>query len=418
MDQAIDQVLNQVNEAAPGSTIFQFYRKVSEQLPYFVPAEATHQIMQAIASIDSNTVSLGKKTALFLYLKSIISAVEPFVTNNEDQNNEIIQTAISGVFNNLEKFNPNLPPAQNIYVIAKNEVAQYLATQEEVPASWVKAGLLDFDINFQTPPSNKQLEELATKMSEKLDISYEKAQQYIKDKNNINSPKIDEEGIDKLTEELALKDTLETVLEGIDENPRTVLRMRYLEHNQYPTLKSIATELNISSPRVNQLERIGLSDIRMNRELRNRLRDFLDINGIDSFWFMNSSEIFEEETIKSEPKYSVDLDNPLTILDLSKIAQKYKDVALPKPEFGRNFSGADFIDKPSYLYPRTYHELIQHGIMTIDQLVLLPNDKLLRILDLENRHFRHLRYFDASIEPEAYDVRRYLAYLRGQMKLT
>lgn len=133
----IDQIIEKIIENNPEIEIADFYEQIADQLPQRVSVEKYIQAIQAIASIDSNTAAAGKKVLLFLNLKTILSAIEPFVVKFPEEKEDIIQAAILSFNEYTEGLKPQAQMTSYIYANSKRAAAEYIATTKDVPMTWV-----------------------------------------------------------------------------------------------------------------------------------------------------------------------------------------------------------------------------------------------------------------------------------------
>lgn len=142
----------------PQASIVELYRLFADQLPYFISSKSQLETLQAIKSEDPQISKAGTQTFILLYMKSILSAAEPYLTGNPDQDDDLIQAGIANLLTNIPRIALNNSYAHSQYVhvrvLVRTGIVQETANQKNLPVSWVKNNL---DAKLDTEPGVAEL---------------------------------------------------------------------------------------------------------------------------------------------------------------------------------------------------------------------------------------------------------------------
>lgn len=287
ISESLDTIIMDIYEKQPDLTTFGFYQAIVNQLPYFVPAEKQIEALQALASIDTNMVALGKKVLTLLNLKSIFSAIEPFLGEDPDENNEIIQTAITAVSERLTSLRPNRTIPQSIFYDARFRVEQYIAAREGFPVGWVQAGFRkalslatgEDHLDFSYIPSQAEINNLALEIHQDTGIPEGDIHEVLRSMvlQNFQAEELEDEPIEEVFRN-HLEDALEDGLKSeLTEREKKVLEMRWglfgcLDH----TYDEIGDKLEISRERVRQTVSEAIRKLRTSTFFMRAMMPYLD----------------------------------------------------------------------------------------------------------------------------------------------
>lgn len=136
-----DSLMQEAQEKYPDIQLYELFKIITDELPERIPSQAQEKSMQAVASIDTNTRKLGKKSLLFLNMKTILTVVGSYfleeIDTKEDRD-EMLSAAAVSVLEKLSNLSPNHPVYQQVYYAARDGVADYLAKRDNIPVAWVK----------------------------------------------------------------------------------------------------------------------------------------------------------------------------------------------------------------------------------------------------------------------------------------
>lgn len=293
---ALDTILAEVYDKEPTISSYALLERMSETLPYFTPSQTQEMVLQAIASIDSNISLMGKKAVIFLGARSILSAVERFLTNNQDENNEIIQAAIARVLTDLAKKDIKQLPSQAIYTAAEKGAVTHVAQREGFSANWIlddknyTAIRNALEVLGEGIRSRGEIDEMVEDLSTQTGISPDLLRRYILFRNGLkylakhDMDKNIEQGdylnplnaayIEDLKEDL--KDKVSKALDTLKPRERLVLELRFgLKDGQKRTLEQVGKEFRLTGSRIREIETKALRKLRHPSRSR-QLIDFLD----------------------------------------------------------------------------------------------------------------------------------------------
>src|SRR3989344_7863389 len=133
---AINHVASEIYDKNPGISSFDFYELMVKALPYFVRTETQRQILQAMASIDTNVSSAGRTVFLLLNLKTIMNGVEGYKSKNAHDNEEMLHEAIAAIQRKLTekamKVKTKYYSPQQVFYDARAAAASYIAKEEQM----------------------------------------------------------------------------------------------------------------------------------------------------------------------------------------------------------------------------------------------------------------------------------------------
>lgn len=93
----VDELIDYAAQEVPDTASVEFLDKVAEGVPNRIPKELQQEIIQAVKSFDPETSALGQKVLLFLNSRDIAEAVRPYLGQDPDFNQEILQTVMERV---------------------------------------------------------------------------------------------------------------------------------------------------------------------------------------------------------------------------------------------------------------------------------------------------------------------------------
>lgn len=234
--QIIDNLIEDIKLKNPDFSFLDVCKELSNQLPYQVRNERQLQTLQAISSIDTNVSSAGKKAILFLYMKTILSALEPYFKGDKDWDQDILHSAISNIFENITGLTSKYALPTQIHSLSQRGAAKFISSLENIPQTWVVASkhheltsmvTEEFEISGLNL-TEKQINALAEELSSKTCIEAGPIVTYIN--YRIYLGKISEETGDDTEEEvmnLSLRDDLEKVMQKLKGTERLAIKMKY-----------------------------------------------------------------------------------------------------------------------------------------------------------------------------------------------
>ncbi len=275
--QIVDTQVNRILEEHPGISSFHLYKLIAEALPGRIP-----ETVQAEASLE---------TKLFFNMKTIISATEDLFSDNDDENNEIIQAAVTSAYKVLTHPDTKVPLSIRIYQAAARGAANYIAIRDNIPISWIVPNIKSYKIirrvfesdflDGQRILTNDEVDSLTREIAEQTDISQSHLKDYIVYRNSLkNCSTQEDEEIDGGDDVLGtvmyvdLREKIEENLETILPRQRKVLEQRYgLWDGKEWTLEEVGHELGVDRGRVRVIEARALRKLRHPSRTR-KVRDY------------------------------------------------------------------------------------------------------------------------------------------------
>lgn len=285
--QIVDKFIEDVKMNNPDFNFLDICKKLAEQLPYFVRETKQLQTLQAISSIDTNVSNAGKKVMLFLYMKTLLIAIDPYLKGDRDFDEDIFHSAVKNVWENLDKLTSKYALNTQIHTLSERGAAGHISSLANIPLTWVLASKqMGFTSRvteeFEAAGVNlteKQINALAAELSSQTGIEAGPIVSYIN--YRIYLGKISEEAGDDEEEvmNLLLGDDLEEAVQGLKVEERSVINMRYgLGLSREMTLGEIGSELGISKEAVRQRKAKGLYHLREFYPSRKKLLVYIDPN--------------------------------------------------------------------------------------------------------------------------------------------
>ncbi len=287
----IDSILAEIYNKKEVLSPYDLLKEITAAIPFHIPQEAGQLALQAIASLDSNKASLGKKAIIFLYAGSVLSAVDRFITDNKEENDDICQSAIEKVFETLNK-NRKRMGSNIVYMAAERGASTYVAQKENMPIAWALStknyALIKSAISEITEErislSEKELNEWTEKLSESTGISQKDLLDYVKYTLglSITAEEIDETIYGNGFTFAANANTsniMLNVLASLTPRERKILELRFGLNDSHETftLDEIGLRLHVTRERIRQIEAKALR--KMRHPTRSRwLRDLTSNN--------------------------------------------------------------------------------------------------------------------------------------------
>lgn len=158
MARVLNTTIADIREANPQASAVELYRLFADQLPYFISSKSQLEAIRATKSEDPQISKAGNQTFILLNMKSILSAAEPYLTGNPDQDDDLIQAGIANLLTNIPRItlNHSYEPSQYVHIsgLARTGIVQETANQKSLPVSLVKNSL---DTELDTKPGAAEL---------------------------------------------------------------------------------------------------------------------------------------------------------------------------------------------------------------------------------------------------------------------
>lgn len=276
MGEIVDSIIEKIYRKNPSIRPLDFYGQIVEELPYFIPREKQEEVIQGLASIDSNTVSIARKFVVLVNMKTIINAVEKFFTLNRDDNEELIDGVVTSLFDEISRIKFSQHLTTSIYNMAERAAAELIAQKENMPVGLIlsrKHKAIKNAVDELLKDTNHELTDKvinfnAERLSEKFNIQPGYIRAYIHYRNSLDTGNIQIQDEDDIVNMIQARMDLENINElmikvGLTPREQVVLGMCY-GLNRYGIYKydyddtfmvdqDIAEELGFSNQRVNQI---------------------------------------------------------------------------------------------------------------------------------------------------------------------
>lgn len=262
----------------PDITPFHLNRMIAETLPGQTPIEVQTLAQKAWERNDPK----AREVILYLNMKSIMSAVEPYLSDNEEENSEITQAALVAVLEELKE-----PPkikiriSQHIFHIANRGAADYVAVRENMPTQSLALGnillqeLKDDYFDAKRSLSTRKIGRIADRLAGYIGLPRETLFDYLLFRHQLGNNSVQDESLmpgpsntedevmQRLLREDLLREDMDAVLATIAVREQRVLKLRFgLEDGRERTLEEVGNELKITREGVRQIEAHALRQLR------------------------------------------------------------------------------------------------------------------------------------------------------------
>lgn len=308
MSSIIDRIIEETLEKFPQMSVVEFYKLLESNIPR-ISAERQNEALQAVASIDSNVSKVGKKVLLFTSLGTIFGALEPYFEDDESENCEIIEEAISEVLMELDRPGRKVQISHAIYFSAQDGAARYIASREGMPFTWVKnknhkkvlSKVDDLLLGSGGNLSVTEVERLTIELAQETGISENllvdaimNRLQRLKSKNVVEE---EDEIIEDMSSTVIMQKFTEIAPQILTARERKVLELRFgLVDGKFRTYDEVGEIFRLTGSRAQQLVHQALS--RFNKSwARGQLREKLVVHLVPD---MTRREVHLEEEEKDE----------------------------------------------------------------------------------------------------------------------
>lgn len=350
MSRKFDQLSQEIMAKYPEIGTYGLCTLIADALPQRLPAKYHHIAVQAIGSV-------GDKAVLLLNAKTIKSAVDHMSEEKDsaDDRDEMAQSGIASVLENLSTFNPNIPINIQIYNAARDGIAKYIAARDVIPVSDVMnpkykviRAMIDGEVGH-FPLNQTELDVLLQECGVLLGHKNPRAlRDYVEYTNALTDEDVDQVVTIDQEERDVLDHPLEKELRGImrdalatlPQRRRDVLRMLYGFNGREMTLEEVGNEFGVSGSWIGVLRDKALrrlQDPYMPRALRE---------------YSNPTKIFRAEPASGQRSYQEkQLRTDIAIISNSPIEQTISDLtahgirdiadlfSAPFPEIMEEFDG-------------------------------------------------------------------------------
>lgn len=127
----------------PEATPVTLYKLFAKELPFFIKNKYQEDAMRAAENPDIKIAQAGSRVFTLINMRKIVSAAEPFLSGDPDQDSDLIQAGIVYLIDKLQKRpEKNRGASINIYTYVHGTIqygiAQEIARKEGVRTDWVR----------------------------------------------------------------------------------------------------------------------------------------------------------------------------------------------------------------------------------------------------------------------------------------
>ncbi|MBI4130099.1 hypothetical protein HY468_02165 [Candidatus Roizmanbacteria bacterium] len=297
MDDVLSETVTTIYDENPGLTTLELFTHLAERLPFFIRKPVQQKVLDAIASPDRAISNAGKQVIMLLYCKTVLSALEPLLTDNEEDTNELVQSAMQSVYDHAQNFHLQFELSVQIRRVARNKIVQDVADRETIPSLWVENGkhkeiiaAVDQALVSYRELSFERRRDLAKDISGKTGMNGDTIREYIDFRNDLvtienATPQDPIERSDNTMIQSTLKTHLHFALAGIYSNFQRaetheravdiIVRRYGLAGYDPATFRELAEKYSISIQAIRKEEARVLSYLHHPRFAR-KLRPFID----------------------------------------------------------------------------------------------------------------------------------------------
>lgn len=303
MDAMVQTILTDIQQGtyAPHQPAIDLYKRIADVFSERVSFQEQQTALNAATSSDDEDQKIGKRLFLFLNMKTVFSAIEPYLGENVHENNELIQEALVSVSGGLhvDMIHANTPIAQQVYTLAKRGVATFISAQEDVSRPWVldkHYGAIKQRIDelhkHAFVLTGTQIDDLAGELAEETGIERDKLQAYIASQAPVNvrslhpdnAPQPLREGeVFQAVEPGLRAEAIDEVLDTLAEREAGMLKLRYgITDGEPKTNDEVGQVYGVTRERVRQIESKALGKLRHPHRAR-KLFQYVEGLGEDSY---------------------------------------------------------------------------------------------------------------------------------------
>lgn len=276
----IDQKLDEIISSNPEIEAYDMYKRLADKLPSRVSNEFAERIFQAVASNDTNISAKGRNIAPLVFMGTVLSSISDFIEAEPALKDDIIQSAMTGVIDDLSRLNPRAGISQQIYYAARHGAAGFISSTTGLNTAWLKSR--DFYRSFnevqeefaQGGVTKEMVEEAVDELSDKSGISKNSLNEYL---NYIVGEQEFFEALEDIVPDIASSEEIDNraftraiarALSAIPSRERRVIVASVFEGR---TLTDIALNEEVGSGRIRKLKDNGLRRMRMPSHSRDLL---------------------------------------------------------------------------------------------------------------------------------------------------
>ncbi len=266
MAHVISTIAVGIQKEHQGASTLELYQKIAEKLPARVSLEAQHVAIQAVASLDSRLAATGKEVFLFLNMKTVLTAIEPYMVDDSHENEDVVQAAIANFLEKFGKRDHRGSIALNIHGLAKSGAAEMIAKRESMPKTWVLKGVHKYIKEVVMGGIGTRNESYFDDVARSAEIGRKPLQHYIEyirsqvETDTIN--KAQEAAMRRMQNRILAED-LDAALSTLSERQQKIIKIRFgLEDGIARTYEQTGKEFTLTSERIRQIETLSLSQLR------------------------------------------------------------------------------------------------------------------------------------------------------------
>lgn len=263
-EQLLQENINLLLQENPDISPYNLYKAIADWLPGKIPAA----IQQAASP----------ETRLYLNMKSVFSAAEPCLTDDEEERNEMIQVAVTAACEAILRHKGDTPYPIVVYNAVKFSLSGYISSRDGIPNKWVRQDSyrrlrVRMDSEYfdgRHLLTNRELNGLSRQLAKLAGCDIPAARAFWLYWNSLRNMAVQDEALmpgESDTEQEAmeslLREDVEGALEVLPRRQRKALALYFgIAEWRGRTLKEVGEELGVTTEAVRQQVHRGIRQLR------------------------------------------------------------------------------------------------------------------------------------------------------------
>ncbi len=189
MDSILAGRVAQISQEGNFTDALGLYQRIAEALHERKNAQMQRTALEAIQS--GTDVVEGKRVFTLLNMRTVISALLPYLSQDANENNDLVQEALTNVYARCGRLEPGPNVTSYVHQFAEQAILQYLARKEGrqagVPRTWVEEGKYPIVRDAVTSAldhsgerfTDNEITDLASSLAEQTGLRYNTLRRYI-----------------------------------------------------------------------------------------------------------------------------------------------------------------------------------------------------------------------------------------------
>lgn len=265
MGVAVDTIIAKVRDELSESGALEQYRAIAARLPGRIVSEVQTEVLQAVTSDDADISTTARRIYLFFHIKSILSAVERNLGHDADENDDIVQAAMTSAYAGIPRIvSVQIAPHLEIYHLAEQGIREYFVSMESKRSSWITTGKYQVvreavETLLREHPyglDRSQVKKYAEEIAKNCGVGAQGVKSYLKNRLISVVPTLiePEEISDTLTRQ-SVNDELRRIVATLPDKQKKIIELRFgLRDGELRTLEEVTSELGLSVQDVKNIE--------------------------------------------------------------------------------------------------------------------------------------------------------------------